>query len=118
MRRWQYFLRPRPVRLSSLKPLPSGDDQPGEILGEEWLAELFDAKRVEVWEKDDGDFLVCVEYYPSDLPYGVDYLQIPLSGKTVRKYGLVDCLAALASHLRDVKRNYQAWKREFLPEEY
>ena len=115
MRRWQYFLMPskddRPC-------MPSMDDRPWKILDEKWLAELFDAKRVEVWEKDNGDFLVCVEYYPDDFPYSVPGFQFILNGEAVRKYGLVENLLALAHHLRGVKQNYRKWKRRFLPEEY
>ena len=118
MRRWQYFLRPRKKMRLITEPLPSVEDCPMEILDEKWLAELFDAKRVEVYEKDNGDFLVCVEYYPNDFPYAVPGFQFILSGEVVRKYGLVESLLVLAHCLRAAKQNYQKWKRKFLPEEY
>jgi hypothetical protein len=80
---------------------------PREILSEERLAELFDADRVEILEKDNGDFLVCVEYSSEGLPFTVR-CRATLNGEAVRKYGLVKCLLALADRFRRVES--KLWK--------
>jgi hypothetical protein len=91
------------------KELSGSAGSPSEILSEERLAELFDADRVEILEKDNGDFLVCVEYSSEGLPFIVR-CRATLKGEVVRKYGLVECILVLADRFRRVEsRLWKGW---------